>query len=308
MDPGLLDEALLGRCEPRGTPAEGGDPVDLYGQCADYDALAAVCERYGVPLVEDAAEALGATLRRPPRRQARRRRRLLVQRQQDHHHQRRRDAGQPTTELVERARYLATQARDPAPHYEHSELGYNYRMSNLLAAVGRGQLEVLEDRGGAPSRDLRTYARPWSGSAGDARFMPEAACGRANALADLRLVDPAAFGADRETVRLALDAADIEARPLWKPMHLQPVYSAVAILGGEVAEALFRDGLCLPSGSGLTAADQERVIAGIRTVPRQNRDSPPLTPEAQLAASATPLSDPPRYWAWSPPRSNHGST
>jgi dTDP-4-amino-4,6-dideoxygalactose transaminase len=161
--------------------------------------------------------------------------------------------------LAARARKLATQARDAAAHYEHSEVGYNYRLSNVLAAIGRGQLRVLEERVDARRRIFEFYADALRDVPG-ITFMPEAPWGRATRWLTCLTVDPVQFGADREVVRLALEADNVEARPVWKPMHLQPVFSHCERVGGRVAERLFRHGLCLPSGSNLEVADLERVI------------------------------------------------
>ena len=160
--------------------------------------------------------------------------------------------------LAKHARKLATQARDPAPHYEHTEIGYNYRLSNLCAAVGRGQLKKLEDRVQARRRNFAHYQRVLGGLPGVsvAADMP---WGRHSRWLSCLLFDPAAFGAGREDVRLALEAQNIEARPLWKPMHLQPVFAGCESVGGSVAERLFERGLCLPSGSALTTAELDRV-------------------------------------------------
>ncbi len=157
--------------------------------------------------------------------------------------------------------------RDPARHYQHSEIGYNYRLSNLLAAVGRGQLQVLAERVAAKRRILDTYAQT-IGDLPGISLMPEAPWGRATHWLTVITVDPAQFGADREAIRLALEAEDIESRPLWKPMHLQPVFQGCEVVGGAVAEALFRDGLCLPSGTALTEADLDRVVGVIQGMRR----------------------------------------
>jgi pyridoxal phosphate-dependent aminotransferase EpsN len=162
-------------------------------------------------------------------------------------------------EIIERARHLATQARDPAPHYQHSEVGYNYRLSNLLAALGRGQLKSLPDKLARRRTVNETYRAELSHLPG-VDFMPEAGYGRSNCWLTCLTVSPGLFGASQEDIRLALETENIEARPLWKPMHLQPVFSACPMVGGSVAEDLFHRGLCLPSGSSLTRADQARVI------------------------------------------------
>ena len=165
--------------------------------------------------------------------------------------------------LVERARFLATQARDPAPHYEHSEIGFNYRLSNVLAGIGRGQLRVLEERVQARRANFEFYRQAFADLPG-LEFMPEAAYGRATRWLTCVLIDPEKFGVDREALREAMVAENIEARPVWKPMHLQPVFAGCACFGGEVSADLFARGLCLPSGSSLTPAELDRVAAVVR--------------------------------------------
>jgi dTDP-4-amino-4,6-dideoxygalactose transaminase len=254
IDPELLDEALSER--PR---IKTVIPVDLYGQCCDYDALAAVCEPRGVTVVQDAAESLGAFYRGAPaggqgafaafsfngnKVITTSGGGMLVSRDR---------------ERLEHARKLSTQAREPEPHYEHTEIGFNYRLSNLLAAVGRAQLEVLPERVAARRRINARY-RELLADAPGISFMPEAEYGRSNCWLTCILVDPEEAGTDRERIRLALEAEDIESRPLWKPMHLQPVFSDAPIFGGDVSGGLFERGLCLPSGSALSEEDQERVV------------------------------------------------
>jgi len=171
------------------------------------------------------------------------------------------------TGLIAHARKLATQSRDPAPHYQHSEIGYNYRLSNVLAGIGRGQLQVLEERVQARRRNFETYQQT-IGDLPGIDFMPEAPWGRHNRWLTVITVDPSQFGADREAIRLALESEHIEARPVWKPMHLQPVFHACESVGGRVAEALFRDGLCLPAGVNLRQDDLSRVVEGVRRLAR----------------------------------------
>jgi dTDP-4-amino-4,6-dideoxygalactose transaminase len=178
-------------------------------------------------------------------------------------------------EAIERARHLATQARDPAPHYEHSTVGYNYRLSNLLAAIGRGQLRVLSDRVEARRANFEAYSE-LLGDLPGLEFMPEAeygsSTGSSRSIQSSRstrwltcvTLDSAIFGVTPEEVRLALEAENIEARPLWKPMHLQPLYAGNRMRGGAVAEDLFARGLCLPSGSSLSRADIERIAGLVR--------------------------------------------
>jgi pyridoxal phosphate-dependent aminotransferase EpsN len=163
------------------------------------------------------------------------------------------------TEWIEHARKLSTQARDAAPHYEHTEIGFNYRLSNLLAGVGRAQLAVLAERVAARRRINERYRELVADALG-LSFMPEAPYGESNCWLTCITVDPAEAGTDRERIRLALEAEDIEARPLWKPMHLQPVFADSPAYGGEVSARLFERGLCLPSGSALDDADQRRVV------------------------------------------------
>jgi dTDP-4-amino-4,6-dideoxygalactose transaminase len=166
-------------------------------------------------------------------------------------------------DIVERARHLSTQARQPVAHYEHEEVGYNYRLSNLLAAIGRGQLARLEAKI-ARRRDINAVYRAAFADVAGITFMPEASYGRSNGWLTCVTVDASELGTNREAIRLHLDRASVESRPVWKPMHLQPVFRECAVRGGRVAESLFTNGLCLPSGSSLTAAQQEFVIASIR--------------------------------------------
>jgi pyridoxal phosphate-dependent aminotransferase EpsN len=267
LDPALLLEELTD-CAARSVLPKAVLSVDLYGQSADHDAILGACEPFGVPVIEDAAEALGATYRdRPVGRFGRfgvfsfNGNKIITT-----------SGGgmlvSEDEEAIARARYLATQARDPAPHYEHSTVGYNYRLSNLLAAVGRGQLEVLPERVAARRRNFAFY-REHLGDLPGLELMPEADYGRATRWLTCVTLDPASFGADREAVRLALEAENIEARPVWKPMHLQPVFARCRVRGGTVAQDLFERGLCLPSGSSLTPDDLERIVAVVRKVGRQ---------------------------------------
>ncbi|MHB1046999.1 MAG: DegT/DnrJ/EryC1/StrS family aminotransferase [Thermoanaerobaculia bacterium] len=266
IDPNLVEREL------KAAAAAGRQPkalmaVDLYGQTCDYEALGNLCEKYGVPLVEDAAEALGATCRG-------------------------RGAGSfgvlaalsfngnkiITTSgggmllssdegLIRQARFLATQARDPAPHYEHSELGFNYRMSNVLAAIGRGQLRTLAERVAARRANFDAYHEALGDLPG-IEFMPEAQWGRSNRWLTCLTIDPGPFGADREDVRLALEAENIESRPVWKPMHLQPFFASCRAVGGSVSAGIFERGLCLPSGSSLSPEDRTRVIEVVTEMAR----------------------------------------
>jgi pyridoxal phosphate-dependent aminotransferase EpsN len=166
-------------------------------------------------------------------------------------------------ELIERARYLSTQARSRTPHYEHAELGFNYRMSNLCAALGRGQLHGLDRKIARRRAIFVRYADALADLPG-ITFMPEPAGAASTRWLTVLTIDPALAGTDREAVRHHLASVGIEARPAWKPMHLQPVFAGAQMRGGAVCERIFRDGLCLPSGSGLTDGDIDEVIAGVR--------------------------------------------
>ncbi len=264
MDPGLLVEALDRRARVGRLP-KAVVLVHLYGQSADIDPIQAACERHGVTLIEDAAEALGATYKdRAPGTFGRagiysfNGNKIITT-----------SGGgmlvSADEAMIDHARKLSTQAREPAPHYQHEEIGYNYRLSNVLAAIGRGQLRGLEDRVAIRRRNFAAYCQALGDLPG-IDFMPEAPWGRATRWLTCITVDPHLFGADREAIRLALEAENIEARPVWKPMHLQPVFKDCDCFGGEVAADLFERGLCLPSGSNLTEKDQSRVIEVIRRI------------------------------------------
>ena len=164
-----------------------------------------------------------------------------------------------SAEEIARVRALATQAREPAPHYEHTTIGHNYRLSNIAAAIGRGQLTVLDDRV-ARRRAIFDHYVTRLGSLPGIAFMPEPAWGRGNPWLTCLTVDPAAAGFDRETLRLALERENIETRPLWKPMHLQPIFAQRPADVNGVSESLFTRGLCLPSGTAMSEEDLERVV------------------------------------------------
>ena len=258
MDPALLVEALEQRARQRRLP-KAVVLVHIYGQSADVDPILAACQRHNVILIEDAAEALGASYKgQTPGVLGR----MGIYSFNGNKIITTSGGGMLVAAdelLIAHGRKLATQAREPAPHYEHTEIGYNYRMSNVLAAIGRGQLQVLEDRVQARRRNFDWYSQ-MLGHLPGIEFMPEAPWGRHNRWLTVITIDSGHFGVDRETVRLALEAVNIESRPVWKPMHLQPVFSSYEYVGDDVAASFFRDGLCLPSGSNLSAADLERVV------------------------------------------------
>jgi pyridoxal phosphate-dependent aminotransferase EpsN len=262
MDPGLLTEALADRAR-RGKLPKAVVLVHLYGQSADIDPILKACQTYDIPLIEDAAEALGATYKgKTPGTFGR----IGIYSFNGNKIITTAGGGMLVSDdesLVQQARFLATQARDPAPHYEHSQIGYNYRLSNVLAAIGRGQLKVLDDRVAARRRNFEVY-RQALGDLSGLSFMPEPSFGQSNRWLSCLTLDPALSGLDRETLRQALAAHHIESRPVWKPLHLQPLFKDCEVVGGEVAVDLFTRGVCLPSGSALTDAERNRVIAIIR--------------------------------------------
>ncbi len=266
MSPALLAEALEDRAA-RGRPPRAVIVAHLYGQTADMDPILDSCTRFGVPVLEDAAEALGALYRGRPAGSlgavgafsfngnkiitTTGGGMLVAQRR----------------EWVDKARFWSTQAREPGIAYEHVEMGHNYRMSNVLAAIGRGQLEVLDQRVAQRTAVERRYREAFADLPG-LTPMPEAPHGVHTHWLSCFLVDPEELGASRDDVMEALAGVDVEARPLWKPMHMQPLYSGCDRYGGEVAAFLFEHGLCLPSSSSLSVADQERVIETVRRVAR----------------------------------------
>ncbi|MEH2307092.1 DegT/DnrJ/EryC1/StrS family aminotransferase [Nostoc sp.] len=264
MNPDLLQEALENRAR-FGRLPKAVVLVHLYGQSADIDPILKACNQYDVPLIEDAAEALGASYKeRSPGTFGR----IGIYSFNGNKIITTSGGGMLVSDdpqLVAKARFLATQARDSSPHYQHSEIGYNYRLSNVLAGIGRGQLHLLSERVVARRRNFKIYQQVLGNLPG-IEFMPEAIFGCATRWLTCLTIDPAAFGADREQVRIALAAQQIETRPVWKPLHLQPVFAECEYIGDTVAKDLFTHGLCLPSGSNLTDEDLEQVISEIIAV------------------------------------------
>lgn len=257
LDPQLLADELAD-CRRRGKIPKAVLVVDVCGQLADWEAIRNVCRQYEVTLIEDAAESLGAESGGLAAGAfgdigcfSFNGNKIITTS----------GGGMLVTENAEWAktvRHLATQAREPVAHYEHHEVGYNYRLSNLLAAVGRGQLRQLDQRVEQRRDNFRFYQETLGDLPG-VTFMPELDGTRATRWLTCLLVDAEKFGSSTGEIRLALEAENIEARPLWKPMHLQTVYSDCRIRGGEVSEEFFRQGLCLPSGSGLSVEDLHRI-------------------------------------------------
>ena len=264
LDPNVLETTLKQKA------AEGKLPkalvlVHLYGQSADLDPIVELCNQYEVPLIEDAAEALGATYKgKSPGTFGKigifsfNGNKIITT-----------SGGgmlvSPHEELMEKARFWATQARDPFPHYQHSELGYNYRLSNVLAAIGRGQLLVLKDRVAARRKNFQTYEKALSEIPG-LEFMPEAEYGVSNRWLTCLTIDPKIAKCDREHLRVELAKKQIETRPVWKPLHLQPIFDKCESVEGKVAEELFNNGLCLPSGSNLSEESIQRVVEEISKI------------------------------------------
>jgi dTDP-4-amino-4,6-dideoxygalactose transaminase len=266
MDPDALREAIVDGIR-RGRKPKAIMPVHLYGMPANMPAILAIASEFGIPVIEDAAEALGSSL-----------------------------GGRPcggfgdlavlsfngnkiittsgggallsrSADWIRQARFLSTQARDPAPHYEHSQIGYNYRLSNVLAAIGRGQLQVLADRVAARRANFERYRTLFAEYEGVTMQQEPTAEYRSNRWLTTVLVDPELTrGVSNERLRLALADANIEARPLWKPMHLQPVFAGAPYYGDGLAERLFDRGLCLPSGSNLTNDDFARIAEVVTRV------------------------------------------
>lgn len=265
MSPAALRQAFIGT-EKSGRLPKAVIIVNIYGQSADLGPLKEICDAYGVPIIEDAAESLGATYKE-------------------------KDSGtlgkfgiysfngnkiittsgggmlvSEDIEALKKARFLATQARDPARHYQHSEIGYNYRLSNVLAGIGRGQLRVLDERVKARRAVFERYLEAFSKIDG-IEFMPEASFGKSTRWLTAMTIDPKICGKTAIEIMEELEKENIEARPVWKPLHMQPLFKDRTYYSHSpdtsISEGLFGKGICLPSGSSLTVEEQDRVIACI---------------------------------------------
>jgi dTDP-4-amino-4,6-dideoxygalactose transaminase len=261
MSPEFLENAITDRLN-KGKKPKAIIPVHLYGMPAKMDEINAIANRYDIPVLEDAAEALGSHINDVMCGAFGKMACLsfngnkiittsgggaLVSQQ---------------VEFKDKAVFLATQARDSAPHYQHSHIGYNYRMSNIVAGIGRGQMEVLDKHIQRRRENFQYYINELSNFENIA-FLEEPKGYFSNRWLSCITVKPS-NGFDREIIRLALDAENIESRPLWKPMHLQPIFSQSPFYGDGTAEKLFNEGLCLPSGSNLINKDLERVVSAIK--------------------------------------------
>jgi pyridoxal phosphate-dependent aminotransferase EpsN len=271
MDPQLLADALRQQALKNQLP-RAVIVVDLFGQSADMEPLLEICKRYEVPLLEDAAEALGGAYRNRPAGTwgdigvfsfngnkiiTTTGGGMLVSRNK---------------EWVDKARYWSAQARCPGIAYEHSEIGYNYRMSNVLAGVGRGQLEVLPLRVKQRRAVAFRYCEAFSDVKG-VTFMPQADYGLHTNWLSCFLIDQQDFGHSRDELIGILDAAGVESRPVWKPMHLQKLYQDCPRYGGTVAEHLFAEGICLPSSSSLTPQEHTYIVNVVREAAGMSKSS-----------------------------------
>lgn len=268
MSPQALERALS-EAKRAGKLPKAVVVVNLYGQSADMDPLLDLCDQYGVPVIEDAAESLGATYKG---RASGTLGRFGVYSFNGNKIITTSGGGMLVSddlEALEKARYWATQARDPAPHYEHSEVGFNYRMSNVLAGIGIGQLHRLPERIETRRAIFAAYAEAL-GSMEGVEFMPEASFGLATRWLTTLTVDPQIAGTTSGDIIRALAEANIESRPVWKPMHLQPLFQGCAYYphqeGHSVSDRLFEQGICLPSGSSLTETEQAKVIEIVKTL------------------------------------------
>lgn len=262
MDPVLLATELEKRATGDRLP-RAVVLVHLYGQPADIDRIKEVCDRFEVPLIEDAAEALGAGYKgKAPGTfglagfYSFNGNKIITTS----------GGGMIVSDdetLIRKVKFWATQARDNAVHYEHTEMGYNYRMSNVIAAIGRGQIRVLTDRVTRKREIFEQYKENLADLPG-VDFMPEPDFAHSTRWLTCLTIDPDLAGVDRDIIIQQLESDNIESRPTWKPMHMQPLYKGYEIVGGKVSERIFKNGLCLPSGTAMSEGDLERIIAIVR--------------------------------------------
>ncbi|MBN1408079.1 MAG: aminotransferase class I/II-fold pyridoxal phosphate-dependent enzyme [Calditrichaceae bacterium] len=257
IDPQLLEQAIKDRIN-KGKKPKALILVHLYGQPAKLDEITQICNQYEIPIIEDAAEALGSLYKNIPVGTFGRFGILsfngnkiittsgggmLISSEKN----------------IKEARFLSTQAQDEAPHYQHSQIGYNYRMSNIIAGIGRGQLKSLDKRV-ERKREIFDYYKEELKQLPGVQSQPELPNTKSNRWLTTLTIDPTLAGTDREKIRLSFVAENIDTRPLWKPMHLQPVFKDAIKYENGVSEKLFNNGLCLPSGTAMTEADLNRVV------------------------------------------------
>lgn len=259
MDPNLLEDAITDRQKKTGKLPKAIIPVHLYGMPARMGEIMEIAGRYGIPVIEDAAEALGSHI---GGKQCGTFGTFGVLSFNGNKIITTSGGGALLSEdadAIKKARFLATQARDPAPHYEHSHIGYNYRMSNIAAGIGRGQMMVLNERI-RQRRDNHAFYVDLLGDVSGISFLPEPDGYFSNRWLTTILVDPEKTGGiTRETIRLEMEKQNIECRPLWKPMHMQPVFRDAPYYGTGISGKLFEDGLCLPSGSNMSEQERDRI-------------------------------------------------
>ena len=260
MSPEFLEQAIQDRIT-RGTKPKAIIVVHLYGMPADMDRLMEVADKYDIPVIEDAAEALGATYKGRPLGTFGAMSILSFNGNKIITTSGGGALVSANEGWIKQARFLATQARDAAPHYQHSHIGYNYRMSNVCAGIGRGQMEVLPLRVQQRRKNFELYRKAFEAmSAVQLQEEPTGAYYSNRWLSTVLINDRSEANITRETIRLALESENIESRPLWKPMHLQPIFADAPFYGNGTSERLFEDGLCLPSGSNLHISDLNKVI------------------------------------------------
>ncbi len=263
MDPEFLEEAIVSLLK-NGEKPKAIIPVHLYGMPAKMEEICAIGEKYSIPVIEDAAEALGSNING---KMCGVFGKLNVLSFNGNKIITTSSGGALLSDdesFIKKARFLATQARDDAPHYQHSHIGYNYRLSNVLAGIGRGQLEVLPERIRQRRANFARYSNyfnKWNVNGFNITYQEEVEGMFSNRWLSTILVDPPKNnGLTREVIRIALEKDNIEARPLWKPMHLQPVFEKYPFFGDGTSDKLFEHGLCLPSGSNLSADDFTRIF------------------------------------------------
>ena len=268
MDPALLREAIEDRIQKTGRKPKAIIPVHLYGMPAKMDEIIAIAQEYEIPILEDAAEAIGSEYK------GKKCGTLGVYGALSFNGNKMITTSGggalicPNREAADRVTFYATQAREQAPHYQHEKIGYNYRLSNICAGIGRGQMQVLDEHIARRRTIHSLYSQGLGSISGIEVQQNPSTQFNSNFWLTTILIDPKQTGFDREQLRLRLEEENIESRPLWKPMHLQPVFAACPYYGGSVSEELFKRGLCLPSGSALSDDDIARVIEVIKSFTR----------------------------------------